>query len=46
MTELQEMMLCYIPSETTEIDVISREHEHMGVLCAELWKENKYVQRN
>lgn len=32
--------------DSTEIDVISREHEHMGVLCAELWKENKYVQRN
>lgn len=26
--------------DSTELDVISREHEHMGVLCAELWKEN------
>lgn len=32
--------------DSTELDVISREHEHMGVLCAELWKENEYEQGN
>ncbi|MGN1415783.1 MAG: hypothetical protein ACI4XF_03010 [Oscillospiraceae bacterium] len=30
--------------ESTELDVISREHDHMGVLYAELWKENQYDQ--